>query len=408
MRFRDGEQPDPGAARELAAVDSALAGRPVEPGQEQLAELTLALRAERPVPEERFARHLDAIVARGFRPATAEASARKSGLPGFLRSRLRLALATVASVFIAGTAVFSSGILNGDDGAGLPAGERSVPATRSTADGSAATAPEVAPGAGGVVAPQPLTVSPPVNPAPTNVAPGVRQRKVERQAALVLAAAPQDVEGVADDAIAVVDRHRGFVLSSSVRGGDDAGASLDLRIPAARLDEAVADLSRLGHVRSREQSSQDVTARFVSTQARLREAQAERRSLLRQLAAADTLNETASVRARLREVNRRIARSRSQLAAQRARIQLAAVSLTIEADGAVSRKDDGGWTPGDALHDAGQVLGTSLAAALLVLALAVPASALGLGGWALWRVVARRRRERVLTRGQKVEESASR
>ena len=77
------------------------------------------------------------------------------------------------------------------------------------------------------------------------------------------------------------------------------------------------------------------------------------------------------MRARLRLVNRRIARSRSQLAAQRARIQLAAVSLTIEADGAVSRNEDDGWTPGDALHDAGQVLGTSLAAALLVLALAV-------------------------------------
>ena len=421
MRFRDGEQLDPGAARELAAVDAALAGQPVAPGQEQLAELTLALRAERPVPEERFARDLDAIVARGFRPPTEEGDARKAGLPGFLRPRMRLALATVASVFIAGTAVFSSGILDGDERAGVPAGDRAQPAATGSADNSAAT-PQKAPAgrgaaeapatgggnsAGGVVAPQPLTVSPPV-PTPPNVAPGVRRRKVERQAALVLAAAPQDVEDVADDAIAVVDRHRGFVLTSSVRGGDDAGATLDLRIPSARLDEAVADLSRLGHVRSREQSSQDVTARFISTEARLREAEAERRSLLRQLAAADTLNETASVRARLRLVNRRIARSRSQLASQRARIQLAAVSLTIEADGAVSRSKDEGWTPGDALHDAGQVLGTSLAAALLVLALAVPASVLAFGGWALWSVLARRRRESVLSRASEVEDSASR
>ena len=154
----------------------------------------------------------------------------------------------MASVFIAGTAVFSSGILDGDERAGVPAGDRAQPAATGAADGSAATAPELAPEAqkapagrgapaaeapaagssdsagSGAVAPQPLTVSPPV-PAPTNVAPGVRRRKVERQAALVLAAAPQDVEDVADDAIAVVDRHRGFVLSSSVRGGDDAGAS---------------------------------------------------------------------------------------------------------------------------------------------------------------------------------------
>ena len=151
-----------------------------------------------------------------------------------------------------------------------------------------------------------------------------------------------------------------------------------------------------------------MTARFISTEARLREAEAERRSLLRQLAAADTLNETASVRARLRLVNRRIARSRSQLTSQRARIQLAAVSLTIEADGAVSRSKDEGWTPGDALHDAGQVLGTSLAAALLVLALAVPASVLAFGGWALWSVLARRRRESVLSHASEVEDSAPR
>ena len=134
MRFRDGEQLDPGAAREFAAVDAALAGQPVDPGQEQLAELTLALRAERPVPEERFARDLDAIVARGFRPPTEEGDARKAGLPGFLRPRLRLALATVASVFIAGTAVFSSGMLDGDERAGVPAGDRAQPAATGSAD----------------------------------------------------------------------------------------------------------------------------------------------------------------------------------------------------------------------------------------------------------------------------------
>ena len=52
--------------RELAALDDALAGRPVDPDLADLAELAVLVRDERPVPDPAFARSLDERAERGF------------------------------------------------------------------------------------------------------------------------------------------------------------------------------------------------------------------------------------------------------------------------------------------------------------------------------------------------------
>ena len=234
-------------------------------------------------------------------------------------------------------------------------------------------------------------------PPPTGVAPRVRDRKVERGASLTLSTPRDEIEDVADGAIRVTDRHGGFVLTSSVSSGEgtEAGATLDLRIPSARLQPALADLSELAHVRARTQEARDITAAFTSPRRRLSDALAERRGLLRQLARADTPNETAAVRARLRAVNRRIDRSQAELRRLRDRVSFAAVSVAIEPGGADSG-DGGGWSLGDAADDALGVLRALLGAALVALAVLVPAGLLGGAGWLAYRGWVRHRRERVL------------
>ena len=201
---------------------------------------------------------------------------------------------------------------------------------------------------------------------------------------------------MADGAIRVTDRHGGFVLTSSVSvgRGSEAGATLDLRIPSARLQPALADLSELAHVRARTQEARDITAAFTSPRRRLSDALAERRGLLRQLARAVTPNETAAVRARLRAVNRRIDRAQAELRRLRDRVSFAAVSVAIE-PGAGSG-DGGGWTLGDAVDDALGVLRALLGAALVALAVLVPAGLLGGAGWLAYRGWVRRRRESAL------------
>ena len=52
--------------RELAALDDALAGRPVDPDLADLAEFALLVRDERPAPDPAFAYSLDERARRGF------------------------------------------------------------------------------------------------------------------------------------------------------------------------------------------------------------------------------------------------------------------------------------------------------------------------------------------------------
>ena len=107
-----------------------------------------------------------------------------------------------------------------------------------------------------------------------------------------------------------------------------------------------------------------------------------------------TANETAAIRARLRAVNRRIDRVQAELRRLRNRVTFAAVAVAIE-PGADSG-DGGGWTLGDAVDDALGVLRSVLGAALVALAVLIPAGLLGGAGWVAYRGWVRRRRESAL------------
>ena len=412
MRTRNGNHQDPQTERELAAVDATLGGQPVEAGMTELAELVLAVQAERPRPRPRFAEELDARAAAGFPRVevtpdtvqqTREARQARIWFPrAFAGRRVPLAFGTAASLLIVVTAVVSSGVLTSETGD--RSGSSDKPAV--TRELSRESTPSGAGGgaAGSGAASDSVTASPAV-PAPrlslpsprAGVLPQVRNRQQDRDAALVLATPRADVEDTADSVIQVTDRYQGFVLRSNVSGGDRgrAGATLELRIPSDRLQPALRDLSELAHVRSRTQTAQDITARFVSARSRLNEAVAERRSLLRQLARAATPNETASIRARLRLANRRIAGARSDLRGLRNRVDFSTVAVAIEADETIEA-DDSGWTPGDALRDALGILRTTLGIVLVGLAVLIPLSVVAFLAWFTAGSVRRGRRERAL------------
>jgi hypothetical protein len=409
MRTRNGNQ-DPTVERELEAIDATLGGQPVDAGLTELAELVIALRNEGPRPSATFAETLDARAAVGFPPVDEDPAAEqdrpqrpRSGLMTALRRRrLQLAFGTAASLLIVATALVSTGVLT-DDSSRPQSDSRDVLTDEAPADAPPA-ALESDPqksgsdSAAGAAAP---SLAPPIGRTGGGVRPDVRNRQQDRDAAIVLATPRSDVEDTADGVIQVTDRYQGFVLRSNVSGGDEgrAGATLELRIPSDRLQPALRDLSELAHVRSRTQTTQDITARFVSARSRLNEAVVERRALLRQLARATTPTETASIRARLRLANRRIAAARSDLRGLRNRVDFSSISVAIEADESVKAADSG-WTPGEALRDAGDILRTTLGVLLVSLAVLLPLAVLGLVAWFASGIVRRAYRERALDRAQ--------
>ncbi|MEP6953456.1 MAG: DUF4349 domain-containing protein [Solirubrobacteraceae bacterium] len=225
-------------------------------------------------------------------------------------------------------------------------------------------------------------------------------RSVERNATLTLRGGAE-VQRAADGVVRATQGAGGYVQSSNVAVGARGRADFVLRIPSGQLATALAALSRLGHVQSLEQTTQDITSTVNAAAARLQEARAERRGLLRALANAAARNEVTAIRARLRDNRARLARAEREARAARGRAALSTVSVGVVGvrRSAVAPPADGPWSPGDALHDAGRVLeigaGVAVVALAVALLLAIPAG-LGLLGR---RTVRRRRREAALEAG---------
>lgn len=354
---------------ELEVVDAVLAGHAVPPEHADLAELTLLLRAERPEPAPSWATHLDRKVAAGF--------------PGRSRRRLRISWPAFAPVagLTATAGVIALLVITAPEGGDEAASGGAGSAMSTAQEDSARPASE------GALAPQDRRGD------PRSDARGRRQ--VEHSASLTLGARPGELDRMASDVGDVAADLGGFVASSRVTSSD--GGRLELRVPSRRLDTAIQRLSELGSVRELSRESLDITSTVVSARDRLADARAERRSLLRQLEAAETVNETESLRERLRIVSRQIAaaRARAQRAQNRARFANVAVTLVRDVDG--TRDDDGGaWTPGDAFRDALRVLEVTAGVALIALAVLLPLGLAWLLAWLTRRGVTRRRRERAL------------
>jgi hypothetical protein len=365
-----------------------------------LAELGELLREDPPRPDAAWARRLDSRAAAGFpRPPRRSPWA-------ILRTHRRALVPAVSFACVALLVVgISSMNLSSSDDAGSSGGG-AASSDEGASSGSAGGGAEPAAGRGGdaiaedsgggsVAAPKMAPPSSAGGRAGGALSDGRRTRAQERSAALTLATRPRRIEDVAAGILRVTDAAGGFVASSSV---GNSGGTFELRIPVARLDKAVADLSRLAKVRERTQSSRDITAETVSARERLREARREREGLLRALANATTLNETEAVKARLRDVNRQIASARASLrrVVNRATYANVSVQLVAERAGTVVPDDDGRWTPADALRDAGRVLEVAAGVALILLAVALPLALLAGLGAAGARLAGRRRRERAL------------
>jgi hypothetical protein len=389
--------------RELAALDDALAGRAVDPDLADLAELAVALRDERAAPEPAFTRTLDARAQRGF-PPLASAKRRR----GIKWPRLTLpALGVAASVLL--VVVIATSIPNGGGGgedtssAGAGSSAATTEAAPSEESGTkpsaaAKSAPRPAIGGGAAqtdsAAPSTTTVGPLPPNAPAPRADGRSRRSVERSAELVLATRPQGIDRAASEIIRVTDELGGYVVSSTV--SSNSSGQFELRVPERKLQTALSRLSRVAKVRERTQSAQDITGAVVSVRERLKDARTERRSLLRQLAAATTTNQTASIRARLRLVSGQIAAAKRDLSHVKSRATRSTIAVTLLADR--SRSDDGaaGWTPGDALDDAMRILEVTAGVLLVGLALLLPLGLVALLVWLATRQAAQRRRERGL------------
>jgi hypothetical protein len=392
--------------RELDAIDAALSGEADAAGDAPLVDLARALQAMRPHPRDEFVHALDARAAGGFsRDARASddprhgrrASRRQRRVLAPTRRRAQLVaalgvLATVALVAVVAVSQWRSG-----GATRAPRPEPALAGASPSGSSGSASAPS------GVAAPE--TSAPNVRGAngailresPATPAPGAAVHRIERTSTLDLGVASGSIESTAQRVFTLVSAFNGYVRQSNVSsgGGGQAGASFDVRVPTSNLTAAIAALAHLGHVRSENDTTNDVTDQFQSLTHSLGDLTAERASLLRQLAASADAKAAAALKARLHEVEAGIARAQGALRSLRARIDYTrlSLSLTPEAAGGASRGD---LTPGGAARNAAQILETALAVLVIGAAAALPVALLAIIGWIAVALMRRRLRERVL------------
>jgi hypothetical protein len=126
----------------------------------------------------------------------------------------------------------------------------------------------------------------------------------------------------------------GFLMSSEVSGGQDAaGASLTVRVPAARFEEARTEIRKLGlRVESEKVQAQDVTRQYVDEDANLRNLRAEEAQYLAIMKQAHTVKDTLEVSDKLSGVRGQIEQQQAEFDALSKQIETVAINVSLRAE----------------------------------------------------------------------------
>lgn len=384
----------PTIERELEALDRSLAGQPVEPDLEDLAELATDLRAERPEPREQWRLEMDVKAGAGFGG---------SRIRGILKRRpdLRLRSLVLPAGAVATTLVIAAVAITvpGEDDSGV--------GTSLEPGGVADDSIEIAPGDGGsngerlqngdasggsvngLVAPESakpdgrgfsaLEELPGGSTGQRSsaaddadrTAPGTIKRRQDRSAVIALKTDTNKVRDVSDQAVQITESSGGVVRSSNLTEERTmAVAVLELSIPTRELDSVLDQLTDLATVKSLNEGQIDITRPFVSAQDRLADARAERTELLKALGNASSDEEVEAIRGQLKDARREISRAEAAFDKVARRARTSQVSLRVE--GTPGGDDDGSWSLGDAADDALGALKTVAGVLLIAAAILAP------------------------------------
>lgn len=375
---------DEASAHELEVIDAIVrGGGEARPEDAALTDFALLVRNARPLPNHGEVAALDSRAQEAL-------SARKPRERMIFKPVFAGVCALILVVGISGVAFLSSTNQSGDSldvatpmigsGGSDGAAESAAPSTKAAQESGTVTSGS-------------LQAAPPM-------APGITSAKVPREVArdtrLTLAADGADIERLADRVNAIVDQFGGYVASSKVRGGEGnrGRATFDLMIPAAQYKPALSAISRLAHVRSRSQASQDITTEVNSADRELKRSTARVNRLEDQLAAADTTQQRIVLRRQLAAANSAKRAAARQVRVNRARVNYVPIALTIVADKTAADKDKGEIA--NAFDKAGEIL-TSIAAVLIVvLAVLIPIALIVAALWFGIRRWNRTRSERTI------------
>jgi hypothetical protein len=207
-----------------------------------------------------------------------------------------------------------------------------------------------------------------------------------------------------DTAIARVrglaQRVGGFVANTTVQGGRDQlrSASLEVKIPAERFDEALNALAPIGKVESVNVNAEDVGEEYVDISARVENAHRLESRLIALLATrTGKLQDVLSVERELARVREEIERYEGRLRFLKTRAAMSTLTIAVHERAPIIVPVAGDGPIVVALRDAWRNFVGFVAAFIASLGVLIPLGALGFGAWMIARRWLPTRRKASLT-----------
>ena len=145
----------------------------------------------------------------------------------------------------------------------------------------------------------------------------------------------EDLEGLLGSLNSQIAALDGYIENQELYNGSTyssyryRNANLTIRIPADRLDEFVGQVKDVSNVVSYNESQEDVTLTYVSTESRIKALETEQERLLELLSQAENMSDLLEIEARLTDVRYELESVTSQLLVLANKVDYATVRLYI-------------------------------------------------------------------------------
>jgi hypothetical protein len=230
------------------------------------------------------------------------------------------------------------------------------------------------------------------NPTVNSTVPAIQGPQVIRQAQLTINVGAGTFDAKLAAVRALVQLQQGFI------SGTDAQASptnpneqirsgvISFMVPAAKFDDTIDQLSRLGKVQNEHISGNDVSAQYVDLQARLANMEAQRNAMLALLGKAQTVSDIIAVQNQLGQITQQIEQLKGQISYIEHNTTYSTVSVNIlEAGAPAATTSVDSWGFASALTDAAHNFVTTINYILTGLGAIGPIVILLGLGYLLWR-----------------------
>jgi hypothetical protein len=227
---------------------------------------------------------------------------------------------------------------------------------------------------------------------------GPTRDRAQRVSATLTVEVPNSgaVSRAAQDALDLTRRLGGHVVSASVATGDEGTAALTVRVPVAKVQEAIVGLSALGRIVSQQVTIEDLQESLDALERRVASVRSQIARIAARLESESLDAETRAVlEARLRTLRSELRQLRGGIASTNAEARMSTIQLTVVTPGAF-----GAVAPPARLDrtidEALNVLAWEAVIVLAVLIVLAPFALVGFAAWLGRRLYRRREEDRLL------------